>query len=234
MPLLLGITFILLSIIFGLAISMLLETALTLEERLCFSILAGNAVSTLLVYLLSSLQQKLDSLSIVVGLITLSLASILIVKEKKRLGGKPIERGLNLEIAFVALAGFVAFLVLNLRCVLREEFGAVYGSLFVNGDYAFHLSVIGSFVFRDNFPPQYPVMVDTPMKYPIMVDFLSSILMKTGLPEEQRDHPERAPSGVDPLSGGLVRRQGGQEEVCGRPLGVHVLLRRQPGNYLCH
>ncbi|MFX1266199.1 MAG: hypothetical protein ACFFH0_12505, partial [Promethearchaeota archaeon] len=39
---------------------------------------------------------------------------------------------------------------------------------------------INSFVYRNNFPPQYPVMIDTPMKYSILIDFLSAIMLKTG------------------------------------------------------
>ena len=158
----------------------LLKISLTLEERLCLSILVGPTASTTLVYLLSCWQQRLDFLSIATVLVFITLASILILKKRKILGGKHITRNLNPEILIVILFGIVAFLVLNLSCVMREEAGSLYGSGFVWGDYGFHTSVINSFVLRNNFPPQYPMMANTSMGYPPTVDFLSSILIKTG------------------------------------------------------
>lgn len=178
----LGALFTVFSIFFGVAISTLLKIMLTLEERLCFSILVGHASSTMLVYLLSYWQGRLDFLSIGMGMTLIAFASIFIIIIGRRniLGKRGISKNFNLENVIVILFGSVAFIVLNLKCVLREEFSSIYGSSFVPGDYCFHISVINSFVYRNNFPPQYPVMINIPMVYPPLVDFLSSILMKTG------------------------------------------------------
>ena len=86
----------------------------------------------------------------------------------------------NMERVFVIFFGLIAFISLNIQCVLKEISGSLYGSCFVIGDYCFHISVINSFVLRNNFPPKYPVMINVLMAYPPLVDFLSSILIKTG------------------------------------------------------
>jgi hypothetical protein len=176
----LGVLFLFLSIILGLSVSMLLKIKFTLEERICFSVLFGISASTFLVYLFSYMQKRLDLISITAGTILITFISFLIIKWRDIFGGASLCKDLNFENLAVALAGALAFLALNLRCVLREEFNSLYGSLFVHGDCSFHVAIINSFVYRNNFPPQYPVIIDTPMEYPILVDFLSAILMKTG------------------------------------------------------
>ncbi|MEM3704256.1 MAG: hypothetical protein QXX79_07570, partial [Candidatus Bathyarchaeia archaeon] len=177
---LLGIIFIFSSTLFGVAVSKLLKMKFTLEERICFSVLIGTSASTILVYLFSYMQKSLNFIGIVAGTALITLSSFLLIKWRDIFGGAPLGKDLNFENVAVALAGIVAFLALNLRCVLREEFNSLYSSLFVRGDCSFHVSIINSFVYRNNFPPQYPVIIDTPMAYPFLVDFLSAILMKTG------------------------------------------------------
>ncbi|MEM1539086.1 MAG: hypothetical protein QXW82_02575 [Candidatus Bathyarchaeia archaeon] len=168
------------SILFGAAFSRILKIKFTLEERLCFSILFGISASTILVYIFSFIQKRLDLTSVAAATALILIASSLVIKFRKLFCGAPFSRELNFENVAVAIAGAAAFLVLNLICVLREEFNSVYGSLYVCGDYSFHVSIINSFVYRDNFPPRYPIMIDTPMSYPITADFLSAVLMKTG------------------------------------------------------
>ncbi|MEM2172844.1 MAG: hypothetical protein QXS66_06320 [Thermoproteota archaeon] len=177
---LLGVLFMVLSTFFGIVVSTFLKIAFTLEERLCFSILIGHVILTLLTYLLSLWQKKLDLISIVLEMIIIILVSFLIIKRKKISLKKLVNKNLNFENVFVVLFGTVAFLLLNLKCVLREDSGSFYGSWFVFADYSFHISVINSFVYRSNFPPQYPIMANTPMNYPPIMDFLSAVLMKMG------------------------------------------------------
>ncbi|MBO3800713.1 MAG: hypothetical protein FGF52_06675 [Candidatus Brockarchaeota archaeon] len=174
----LGGVFIFLSISFGIAVSMLLRIILTLEERICLSIIVGHATSAMIMYFLSYLQGELNFLTIGIGILFIIFVTLFIMARRKT----AIKRSMvfNVERVFIILFGLIAFTSLNLQCVLREAAGSLYGSSFVVGDYCFHIAVINSFVFRNNFPPKYPVMVNIPMKYPPLVDFLSSILMKTG------------------------------------------------------
>jgi hypothetical protein len=176
----LGGVFVVLSIIFGIAVSKILKITLTFEERICFSILVGHSVSAMISYIASCLMGSLDFLTIGISMVLIFFATIfIIIWSKKRLAIRS-DLVFSMERVFVILFGFVAFLLLNLRCVLREELGSLYGSSFVVGDYCFHISVVNSFVYRNNVPPQYPVIVDTPMSYPPLVDFLSAILVETG------------------------------------------------------
>ncbi|MBS7616262.1 hypothetical protein KEJ45_03585 [Candidatus Bathyarchaeota archaeon] len=177
----LGILQIILSTVFGLAISTLLKIIFTLEERVCFSIIVGCTTSTILIYVFSSIQKTLNFLSIIAGLVCITIAAVSIFKWRKTLGGNPIDKAVRTENLIVLLFAIAAFSALNLKCVLASDnSNALYGSLFIQGDYSFHVSVINSFAYRDNFPPQYPIMVNASMNYPFMVDFLSSILIKTG------------------------------------------------------
>ncbi|MEM3703335.1 MAG: hypothetical protein QXX79_02790 [Candidatus Bathyarchaeia archaeon] len=168
------------SILFGIVVSKLLKMKLTLEEKACFSMLFGISASTILVYASSFMQKSLDLTSITAGTALIFVASLLMIKWKNILGGSPLSRELNFENVAVAVVGVAAFLVLNFTCVLREEYNSLYGSQYVCGDYSFHVSIINSFVYRDNLPPKYPIIVNTSMGYPVTADFLSAILMKTG------------------------------------------------------
>lgn len=167
-----------LSISLGMAVSTLLKIKLTLEERICFSILVGHAVSTTIVYLISYLRGGLDLPDIGIGILLITVSTI-IVMARREVSVKDLII-FDVERVFVIFFGLLAFLFLNLQCVLKEASDSLYGSSFVIGDYCFHISVINSFAYRNNFPPQYPVMVNFPMAYPPLVDFLSSMLMKTG------------------------------------------------------
>lgn len=177
----LGILIIVLSILFGLAISTLLKMVFSLEERICFSLIIGCTISTMLIYLFSYMRRKLDFLSIAAGLLCITVAALAIFKLRKNLGVKALSKTVKIENLVVLLFAFAAFSALNLKCVLASGgSNSLYGSLFVHGDYSFHVSVINSFAHRDNFPPQYPIMVNASMNYPSITDFLSSILIKAG------------------------------------------------------
>lgn len=176
----LGFLYILLSALFGFAISTFLKIVLALEERICFSIIVGCTASTMLVYAFSYIQRRLDFLSITAGLTFITVVAVIIFKWQKTLGRNAIDRTVKFENLIVLLFAIVAFLAFNLKCVLFNNLNSVYSSLFVHGDYGFHISVINSFALRDNFPPQYPVMINASMNYPVLADFLSSILIKTG------------------------------------------------------
>ncbi|MEM2103898.1 MAG: hypothetical protein QW717_03300 [Candidatus Bathyarchaeia archaeon] len=180
----LGVFFILSGILFGVAVSKLLKIKLTLKERICLSTLFGISASTITVYFFSYMQKSLNLAGVAAVAVLLLLPSLLIIGKGKTFRNTfsvtHLWKSFSFENFAVAIAGFAASLILNLRCVLREEFNSLYSSLYVHGDYSFHVSIITSFLYRNNFPPQYPIMVNAPMAYPILVDFLSAILIKTG------------------------------------------------------
>jgi len=179
--LVLGIIFIIISIILGLAISLNLRMGFGFEERLFLSIIVGHAVSIWVVFALSYWQRTLNTFSIVAGTLICALAAIVALKKRLTASLTSIFTSSDAEIRAVAIFATAAFLVLNLHEVLMVgSIGAVYGSLHVSVDYPFHISLISSFVYENNFPPVYPQLINTPLRYPLIVDFYSAILMKTG------------------------------------------------------
>lgn len=48
------------------------------------------------------------------------------------------------------------------------------------GDLPFHLSVISSFAFGENLPPENPIFAGQPFTYPFLIDFLTAFLIRAG------------------------------------------------------
>ncbi|NYZ78045.1 hypothetical protein H0N96_01440, partial [Candidatus Micrarchaeota archaeon] len=83
-------------------------------------------------------------------------------------------------LALVALVVLV-YAALNFSAVLfSNDRGGWSAIVNVWGDYPLHIALINSFVLRDNFPPQYPVLEGSPLAYPFITDFLTSVLINGG------------------------------------------------------
>ncbi|MEM4254928.1 MAG: hypothetical protein QXR53_01205 [Candidatus Norongarragalinales archaeon] len=80
----------------------------------------------------------------------------------------------------IALAFSLLFLALNFLAILHPTQTGFESVASVWGDYPLHLSIANSFALRDNFPPQYPVLLGEPLKYSFLFDFSSAILLKGG------------------------------------------------------
>jgi hypothetical protein len=48
------------------------------------------------------------------------------------------------------------------------------------GDLPFHLSIVTSFLYGRNFPPQHPELAGTRLSYPFLVDLVAAMLMAAG------------------------------------------------------
>lgn len=66
------------------------------------------------------------------------------------------------------------------RAVIEEPTGLSTGVLNNFGDLPFHLSVITSFVFGNNFPPEDPTFAGVKFTYPFITDFVSAIFVRCG------------------------------------------------------
>ena len=80
----------------------------------------------------------------------------------------------------IAVAFTLLFLVLNFLAILHPTASGVESVISVWGDYPLHLGIANSFVLRDNFPPEYPILFGEPLKYSFLFDFSSAVLMKGG------------------------------------------------------
>lgn len=66
------------------------------------------------------------------------------------------------------------------RAVIEDNTGLSTGLLNNFGDLPFHLSVITSFAFGNNFPPQDPTYAGVTFTYPFISDFVSAVFVRCG------------------------------------------------------
>ena len=66
------------------------------------------------------------------------------------------------------------------RAMIETPEGIYTGLLNNFGDLPFHLSVITSFAFGNNFPPQDPTYAGVRFTYPFLTDFVSAIFVRCG------------------------------------------------------
>lgn len=66
------------------------------------------------------------------------------------------------------------------RAVIEDVHGISTGLLNNFGDLPFHISVITSFAFGNNFPPEDPTYAGVRFTYPFLSDFASAILVRCG------------------------------------------------------
>ena len=66
------------------------------------------------------------------------------------------------------------------RAVIEDETGLSTGLLNNFGDLPFHLSVITSFAFGNNFPPEDPTYAGVRFTYPFISDFVSAVFVRCG------------------------------------------------------
>ena len=66
------------------------------------------------------------------------------------------------------------------RAVIEDNTGLSTGLLNNFGDLPFHLSVITSFAFGNNFPPEDPTYAGVRFTYPFISDFVSAVFVRCG------------------------------------------------------
>jgi hypothetical protein len=80
---------------------------------------------------------------------------------------------------FYAAASVILWKVFN-RAVIEDATGLSTGLLNNFGDLPFHLSVITSFAFGNNFPPEDPTYAGVRFTYPFISDFVSAVFVRCG------------------------------------------------------
>jgi hypothetical protein len=84
--------------------------------------------------------------------------------------------GYVLFYAFVALVFWQVFD----RAVIEDQSGISTGLLNNFGDLPFHISVITSFAYGNNFPPEDPTFAGVRFTYPFISDFVSAMFLRCG------------------------------------------------------
>jgi len=90
------------------------------------------------------------------------------------------------------------------RAVIQDDAGISTGLLNNFGDLPFHLSVITSFAFGNNFPPEDPTYAGVRFTYPFLSDFVSAVFVKCGADLRQSMFIENLILGLSFI--GLVHR----------------------------
>ena len=80
---------------------------------------------------------------------------------------------------FYTLVAIVLWKVFS-RAVIEDSTGLSTGLLNNFGDLPFHLSVITSFAFGNNFPPEDPTYAGVRFTYPFISDFVSAMFVRCG------------------------------------------------------
>ena len=87
----------------------------------------------------------------------------------------------------MSIAYFVFYLAIAIvlwkvfdRAVIVDNSGISTGLLNNFGDLPFHISVISSFAYGNNFPPEDPTYAGVRFTYPFVSDFVSAIFLRTG------------------------------------------------------
>ena len=80
---------------------------------------------------------------------------------------------------FYAVVAIVLWKVFS-RAVIEDNTGLSTGLLNNFGDLPFHISVITSFAFGNNFPPEDPTYAGVRFTYPFISDFVSAVFVRCG------------------------------------------------------
>jgi hypothetical protein len=82
-------------------------------------------------------------------------------------------------IVFYVVVGIILWRAFQRGMIDLPE--GIYTGLLNNyGDLPFHLSVITSFAYGNNFPPEDPTYAGVPFTYPFLTDFVSAIFVRCG------------------------------------------------------
>ena len=104
---------------------------------------------------------------------------------------------------FYAVVTIVLWRVFS-RAVIENEAGLSTGLLNNFGDLPFHISVITSFAFGNNFPPEDPTYAGVRFTYPFISDFVSAVFLRCGADLRQSMFIENFILGISFV--GLVHR----------------------------
>jgi len=172
----------------------LYDEGASFASRICTGACVGLTALGLLGFLLASLiglNLIVVSLTTVVILIVPTLTMLdarrrTIIRNDWRTTAHAFKRNLfnpsRWNLAYAAFYLLVALILWRIfdRAVIEGPSGLTTGVLNNFGDLPFHLSVITSFAFGNNFPPQDPGFAGVHFTYPFLSDFISAIFVCCG------------------------------------------------------
>lgn len=171
----------LVGLFFGWTSSLFFNFIDNLFKRIAFSIFIGFISVTWLSLVFSWLFFKqLGLASTLTTVIILLIAAVFLFFKARKQKSIRLEP-LQLSVVVIIASIVCVFAILNFTTVLfSNERGGWSGVISAWADYPFHLGLINSFVLRNNFPPQYPILIGAPLTYSFAIDFLTAVFVKNG------------------------------------------------------
>ncbi|MGH7801604.1 MAG: hypothetical protein ACREOW_13425 [Thermodesulfobacteriota bacterium] len=182
----LSFLFILISFFFGFTVTLFFKDEFLFEERIFYGALIGFVSSTWIGFI-EALIFGLDLKTIVFTsavLILLTFLILYIFLFKKYIGFS--SAGIfHSEVLFPILTLCCifspVFYTLFSRVILWKEDGLYTGLVYNLGDLPNHWSIVNSFLYGENFPPEHPIYSGSHLRYYFLSDFFTALLMKSGL-----------------------------------------------------
>jgi hypothetical protein len=174
--------------------SYLYDEDVNLAARLCAGACIGIAALGLVGFVFASFL-GLTPLAILLALIIIAALPLLLlrnpnrrtfIQQDLRATSRSIRQALSnptgLQLGYTFFYIVVAAILWRAfqRAMIETPKGIFTGLLNNFGDLPFHLSVITSFSFGNNFPPQDPTYAGVHFTYPFLTDFVSAIFVRCG------------------------------------------------------
>lgn len=185
---LLSCVFIIISFLFGFTVTLFLKEEFLFEERIFYGVLIGFVVSTWIGYI-EALIFGLDLNTVIfisAFLLILTFLSLFInYRPIKNQVVPPLKNFLKSEVIVqILILSCILFPVLYElfgRVIIWKDDGIHTGLIYNFGDLPYHWSMLNSFLYGENFPPQIPFYSGYPLRYYFMANFFTALLMKSGL-----------------------------------------------------
>ena len=179
----------------GTLASYLYDEDAAFAARLCSGVCVGLTVLGLVAFVFASFLGLTPLAILLSTLVVVVLPSFLVLKNQNRRG--IVQRDLRATsralrnlvsdpgslpvayIVFYTIVAVVLWLVFQRAMIVAPE-GIYTGVLNNFGDLPFHISVITSFAFGNNFQPEDPTYAGVRFTYPFLTDFVSAIFVRCG------------------------------------------------------
>ena len=171
----------------------LYDEGASLGARLCSGACIGLAAFGLIGFILASLL-GLTPLSIVLAAFFTALPFTLLLEPvlRRDVEADLVAASIKLQriistpkgsdlgyVAFYTITAILMWLIFDRAMIVKTE-GIYTGVLNNSGDLPFHLSVISSFAFGHNYPPEDPTYAGVRFTYPFLTDFISAVFVRCG------------------------------------------------------
>jgi hypothetical protein len=171
----------------------LFDEETSLGSRLCTGACIGFAAFGLIGFIFASLFGLTPFSILLTVLFTSAPCVLLLVEDQRRIIeadffaafakikrsiGNPTASDVGYAAFYVMVAIFGWF-IFDRAMIVKPE-GVYTGVLNNFGDLPFHLSVISSFAFGQNYPPEDPTFAGVRFTYPFLTDFISAVFVRCG------------------------------------------------------